>query len=128
FHELQERHLTSEADRAARLVIIEEQGRRLAQVDGERQHAHGQIAELRRQVETAETARAKQELRVAEEADAHRDLQERLSQLQTSFQAVTSGHHALRAQLAHLLQLQKSFENVTAERQALQEQLDKEGD
>jgi glycosyltransferase involved in cell wall biosynthesis/2-polyprenyl-3-methyl-5-hydroxy-6-metoxy-1,4-benzoquinol methylase len=128
FHDLQQQHVASEADRAARLVIIEDKGRQLAQVDGERQHAQGQIVELRRQVETAEAERAKQELRLAEGAAEHRDLQERLSQLQESFHTVTIGHHALEAQLAQLSQLQKSFESVAAERQALQEQLDKQRD
>ena len=127
-HDLQQRHLTSEADRAARLVIIEEKGRQLAQVDGERQHAQGQVAELLRRVETAEAERAKQELRLTERADEHRDLLERLSQLQESFESLTARDHALQAQLSHLSQLQHSFENVTAERHALQEQLAKQGD
>jgi len=96
-HDLQERHLASEADRAARLVIIEEKGRQLAQVDGERQHAQGQIAELRRQVEAGEAERAKQERRLAERADEHRDLHEQLSQLQKSIQNATAERDTLQA-------------------------------
>lgn len=58
FHDLKKHYVESEADRAARLIVMQEQGERLGQLEADRNSLQAQLADLRLQFETVEADRA----------------------------------------------------------------------
>ncbi len=78
----------AEADRKARLVVIEEQGRQMGEVEAERNNLRYELADLRQQFESAERDRAARLAVMEEQEEQIRVTLAQLRALQRSFSAI----------------------------------------
>jgi glycosyltransferase involved in cell wall biosynthesis len=114
---------TSEADRAARLQVIKEQGQRLGEIDAERNNLRFQLDDLRRQFEASEADRAarlqvieEQGRRLSEiEAERH-NLQQQLAESEeirgNQASLIEAQEHQLQVSMAQLRKLQQLVQTI----------------
>ena len=117
----------SEADRAARLETIQEQGRRLGELEGERNDLRAQVDELHPRLGAAEADRAsrleaihEQGRRLGELEAERNDLQSQLTDLRDQFESVEADRAArlevIRAQGERLGELEQTLRGISQSR------------
>ncbi len=118
---------TSEADRAARLTVIEEQGRQLGEIEAERNDLRYQLADLQQHLEAAEADRTarltvieKQGQQLGQVEAERNDLRFQLTDLQRHFEAAEADRAA---RLTVIEEQGQQLSQVEAERNDLRFQL-----
>lgn len=120
---LKNRSAQLEADRAARLEVIQEQGRRLGEMEAERNNLRSELADLRQLFEAAEADRAarldvmqEQGRRLGELEAERNDLRYELADVRQQFETVEADRSKLQAERsrlgAELTELEQRFASL----------------
>jgi glycosyltransferase involved in cell wall biosynthesis/2-polyprenyl-3-methyl-5-hydroxy-6-metoxy-1,4-benzoquinol methylase len=127
-HEIQANYDIAETDRAARLEVIEQQGRRLVEIDAERNSLQTQVLQLTQMVKTSEQSQVSQskalettKLNLMDSEIRHQYLSSRLAELGEQITSLTIERNN---HLVQILDLSRQTEEMNTENSFLKEQAD----